>query len=85
MSNSEKPVKFSFVPKTENSRSITLATTVVTAFVMASTTWYSQTMILDWDKVLLWRKHSLGLSGPCHCGETSPMLGSVTFQSLLLT
>lgn len=48
MSNSEKPVKFSFVLKT--SRSITLKNTVVTAFVMAFTRWYSQTMILDWDR-----------------------------------
>lgn len=85
MSNSEKPVKFCFVLKTENSRSITLTTTVLTAFVTASTRWYSQTMILDWDKVLLWQKHSLGLSGPCCCDETSPVLGSVTFQSLQLT
>lgn len=85
MSNSEKSVKFTFVPKPENSRSITLITIVIIPFVMTSTRWYSHTMILDWVKVLLWQKHSLGLSGACHCDETSPMLGSVTFQSFLLT
>lgn len=79
MRNSEKPVKFSFVLKT--SRSITLKTTVVTAFVMAFTRWYSQTR----PDSGLGQVVCCGRSIPCCCDETSPVLRCVTSQSLLLT